>query len=278
MGVPQLDLRQPDRSAAGRPGRARDRVPRLRQHRPHARGLPPARGAPHPQHRPPPRQHALRHGQPGGAGRVVHGGDRLAALEGARGRAHPRDRRAALHRPRDRHRPLHVREHRRGGSSDGRRPDHGGRGAAQRVAAPLRGPALQPPRAAAARARDRRAPRPRRAHRRAPREERLRGDGRIGDRLRGRDRPPARRPGHARGGTRARAARRGPRRAPEGQPARHRQLAGRVADRPHLRRRGPHAGRRLHHRHPLSGVGGGPAQAGPRAAPRVRPGRAGAPQ
>ena len=36
-----------------------------------------ARRRPHPQHRPPPRQHALRHGQPRGARRVVHGGDRV---------------------------------------------------------------------------------------------------------------------------------------------------------------------------------------------------------
>ena len=169
VGVPQLDLRRPDGRAAGRPGRAHDRVPRLRQHRPHARGLPPARRAPHPQHRPPPRQHALRHGQPGGAGGVLHGGDRLAALEGARGRAHPRDRRAALHRPRDRHRPLHVREHRRRGASHGRRPDQPGvepRSVSRRLYEDLPFSRLELLQRALA---TRRAPRRRRAHRRSPR-------------------------------------------------------------------------------------------------------------
>ena len=51
--------------AARRRRRAHDRVPRLRQHRPHAGQLPPARRRAHPQHRSPPRQHALRHREPG---------------------------------------------------------------------------------------------------------------------------------------------------------------------------------------------------------------------
>ena len=52
----------------------------------------------------------------------------------------------------------------------------------------------------------------------------------------------------------------GPRRHAQGEPAGHRQERGRVADRARIRGRGPHAGRRLQHRHPLSGVGGGAAR------------------
>ena len=55
--------------AARRPERAHGRVPRLRQHRPDAGRLPPARGTAHPEHRPPPRQHALRHREPRGCRR-----------------------------------------------------------------------------------------------------------------------------------------------------------------------------------------------------------------
>ena len=68
-------------------------------------------GRAHPQHRPPPRQHALRHGQPRGARGVVHGRDRLGPDARARRRAHADDRRGALRRPRHRHRAIHVREH-----------------------------------------------------------------------------------------------------------------------------------------------------------------------
>ena len=78
--------------------RAHDRVPRLRQHRPHAGRLPPGRRPAHPEHRPPPRQHPLRHGQPGGPGRLVHRRDRLGPGQGARRRDHPADRRRALRR------------------------------------------------------------------------------------------------------------------------------------------------------------------------------------
>ena len=45
--------------------------------------------------------------------RLVHGRDRLRAGEAARRRDHARDRRGALRRPGHRHRPVHVREHRR---------------------------------------------------------------------------------------------------------------------------------------------------------------------
>ena len=61
-----MDFHRRAQRAARRRRRAHDRVPRLRQHRPHAGRLPPAGRPAHPQHRPPPRQHALRHGQPGG--------------------------------------------------------------------------------------------------------------------------------------------------------------------------------------------------------------------
>jgi len=63
--------------AARRPRRAHHRLPGLRQPRAQPdRGLGVA-GRPRAQHRPPPRQHALRHGQPRRRPGVVHGGDRL---------------------------------------------------------------------------------------------------------------------------------------------------------------------------------------------------------
>ena len=57
--------------AARRRRGAHDRVPRLRQHRPHAGELPRPRRRAHREHRPPPRQHAVRHRQPGGRRRIV---------------------------------------------------------------------------------------------------------------------------------------------------------------------------------------------------------------
>ena len=89
---------------ARRRGRAHDRLPRLRQHRPDAGGLPAARAGARAQHRPPPRQHALRHGQPRGARGLVHRGDRLRPRQGARRADHPGDRRGPLRRARHRHR------------------------------------------------------------------------------------------------------------------------------------------------------------------------------
>ena len=89
LRVPLLRARRPAEHAARRPRRAHDRLPRLRQHRPQPGGRLQARGGAHPQHRPPPRQHALRHGQPRGRGRVLHGRDRLGpdARAGRRARA-----------------------------------------------------------------------------------------------------------------------------------------------------------------------------------------------
>ena len=84
LRVPPLDFDGLVERAARRHRRAHGRLPRLRQHRPHAGRLPPAGRRAHPQHRPPPRQHALRHGQPRGARRLVHGRDRLGPGAGAR--------------------------------------------------------------------------------------------------------------------------------------------------------------------------------------------------
>ena len=56
---------------------ARSIYPGLRQHRPQPARDRQARRHAHPQHRPPPRQHALRHGQPRRRRGVVHGRDRL---------------------------------------------------------------------------------------------------------------------------------------------------------------------------------------------------------
>ena len=57
-----------------------------------------------PQHRPPPRQHALRDDQPRRPARVVHGGDGVGPDARARRAGHAGDRRGALRRPGDRHR------------------------------------------------------------------------------------------------------------------------------------------------------------------------------
>ena len=106
---------------------ARDRdLPGLRQHRPHPdRGA--ARRRDDHQHRPPPRQHALRHGQPRRRGGLVHRRARLGADARAGGRAHGADRGGALRRSRDRHRPLLLREHHAARPPDGRRADRGRR-------------------------------------------------------------------------------------------------------------------------------------------------------
>ena len=73
-----------------------------------------ARRRAHPQHRPPPRQHPLRHRQPRRARRLLHGRDRLGPHARSSGvELDADDRRGALRRAGHRHRPLHVREHRR---------------------------------------------------------------------------------------------------------------------------------------------------------------------
>ena len=84
------------------------RLPRLRQHRPHARVAScatRARASVNIDHH----HDNTRFGddQPGRHRRLLDGRDRLRAGEEARGRDHARDRQRALRRPRHRHRPLH---------------------------------------------------------------------------------------------------------------------------------------------------------------------------
>ena len=63
------------------------------------------------QHRPPPRQHALRNREPRRRRGVVDGRGARRCLRRARRRADARDRRGALRGARDRHRTVPVREH-----------------------------------------------------------------------------------------------------------------------------------------------------------------------
>ena len=127
-----------------------------------------ARGRAHPQRRPPPRQHALRDGQPRRARGVVHGRDDLGPDARPRRRADAADRGGALRRPGHRHRQVHVREHRAARAPDGGRADRGRRRRARDLPAPLRGRAAGQARAAGARADQRRALRRRAADADAP--------------------------------------------------------------------------------------------------------------
>ena len=120
--VPLHRARGPGHRAAGRSRRAHARLPGLRQHRPHAaRGAQARRTAAARQHRPPPRQHALRDDQPRRPARVVHGRDGVGPDARARRADHEGDRRGAVRRPGHRHGPLHVREHRPARARDGGR-------------------------------------------------------------------------------------------------------------------------------------------------------------
>ena len=159
------------RAAARRPRRAHDRVPRLRQHRPHAGRLPPAG-----------RAHILNidhhhdNTRFGTVNFVVPEASSTAEIvwglmQGARRRDHAEIARRALHRAGHRHRALHVREHQPARPPDGGGADRRRRGAAQGVPAPLRGPAREPAAAAGARARRRRALRRRAADARPPERE-----------------------------------------------------------------------------------------------------------
>ena len=149
-----------------------------------------------PQHRPPPRQHALRDDQPRRRQRLVHGRDGVGPDAGARRRAHAGDRRGALRRPRHRHRPLHVREHRAARARDGRRAARRRGGRPRHLPAALRGHAAGQARAARARADARRALRRRPAHRHPPHARGLPRHGRRRELLRGRRGPPALGRGH----------------------------------------------------------------------------------
>ena len=188
-------------------------LPRLRQHRPQPGGRAAAPRRPDPQHRPSPRQHALRHGRPRRAGGVVHRRARVGPHARARGGADPVDRRGALRRARDRHRPVHVREHRLARARHGRGADRGRNRRPRDLPAPLRGRPAGQARPAGARPDLGRALRRRAAHDHAPHARGLRRHRRGRELLRGRDRPPARRRGHGAGGAGARPAVRRRRRA-----------------------------------------------------------------
>ena len=112
LRVPLLRPRGPGVGAAAGHRRAHGDLPGLRQHRPQPARDRQARRHPHRQRRPPPRQHALRHDQLGRRRRLLHRGARLVPDARPRRRADADDRRGALRRPRHRHGPLHVREHR----------------------------------------------------------------------------------------------------------------------------------------------------------------------
>ena len=95
------------------------------------------RQLPH-QHRPPPRQHALRRRQPGRNRRFLDGRDRLRPRDRARGRDHAGDRLGALRRPDHRHGQVHVREHQRPHAPHRRRADRRRRRRRRDLPPPLR--------------------------------------------------------------------------------------------------------------------------------------------
>ena len=184
-------------------------------------------GHPHPQHRPPPRQHPLRHGEPRGARGVVHGRDRLASSPRSwapRSRPQIAD---ALYvglvtdTGRFMYENTTPAAHRMAADLI-----EAGVDAARGLPAPLRGPALPPPQLLQRALAERGALRRRRDHGRAPRckadfEETgaLETDSEgIVDHLRAVE-------GTQGGGARARAAGRRPRRPAQGEPARHRRHA-----------------------------------------------------
>ncbi len=163
----------------------------------------------------------------------MHGGDRLAAVQGARRGDHAGHRRRPLRRARHRHRPLHVREHLGRGAPHGRRADRGRRGAAPGLPAPVGGPSVPPAPAPAARAGERRALRRRHDHDRPP--------GRSATtRRRARSRPTRRASSTTSARSRARAIAvlvrellaDGPRGHAQGEPAGHRRQRRRIAASP----------------------------------------------
>ena len=209
-----------------------------------------ARRPAHPQHRPPPRQHPLRHGEPGRTRRPRARPRSSGTWRKELGaEITPRDRRRALRGPRHRHRQVHVREHHAGGPPDGGRADRGRGRAARGLPPPLRGPALPPPPAAPARAR-------RASSATTTARSRSRTSSRTTTRRRARRRPTPRASSTTCAPSRARRVavlvrelladdRDG---HAQGQPARHRRPRRRVADRPRVRRRRAPAGGRLHDR------------------------------
>ena len=129
----------------------------------------------HPQHRPPPRQHPLRHRQLRRPGRLLHRRDRLGPGARARRRADADDRRRAVRRADHRHRLLHVREHRPARAPDGRRADRGRGRRPRHLPAGLRGRSVRQAGAARARPREHRALRRRPPDRLAAERRGLRG-------------------------------------------------------------------------------------------------------
>ena len=172
-----------------------------------------APGALHGQHRPPPRQLALRGRQSRRRRGLLDRRGAARRLRGARPRADAGARRAALHRARHRHRPLPVREHDAEGAATRRRARRGRRGRAQGLPGRLRERPVREAEAPRAGARAGAGVRGRRARRLVPASRRLRG-GRRGRALLGGDhRLPARRRGRRHGRSDPRAAsRRQPRR------------------------------------------------------------------
>ena len=105
------------------------------------------------QHRPPPRQHAVRHVDLVDADASSTGEVLADVFRGAGGPADAGDRRGALHRARHRHRPLPVREHDAEGAAARRRPGRGGRRRAQGLPGRVRDGAVREAEAAGPRAR-----------------------------------------------------------------------------------------------------------------------------
>ena len=207
-------------------------------------------GHPHPQHRPPPRQHPLRHREPRGARGVVHGRDRVAALPRS---SAPRSPPAIAD-------ALYV-----GLVTDtGRFMYENTSAEAHRMAAELIEAGVEPHKVYRRLYEDLpfrrlqllqralasvRAPRRRRDHARPPDQGGLRGDRRARDRLRGHRRPPARRSRAPRWRCSSASCSADDRDGhAQGEPARHRRPRRRVADRPRARRRRPPPGGRLLHR------------------------------
>ena len=185
-------------------------------------------GDAHHQHRPPPRQHPLRHDRPRRRRRLVHRGDRVGPHARPRRRADARGGRGALRRPRDRHRQVHVREHRRARAPHGGRAHRGRRRRARHLPAPVRGHALREARAARPRAGEPAARRRRRADVLAPVARRLPPGRGRGELHRGHHRPPALRGGDEGRRAGARAGQRGGQRPQEGLAARHRRQRRRL--------------------------------------------------
>ena len=230
--VPLLRARRARPRAARGPRRAHGGLPRLRQPRPQPAERAARRRAAA-EHRPPPRQHALRDGQPRRGGRLLHRRDRLGPDAGLGVAPTPAIAEAlyiglVTDTGRFTYENTGPRAHR-----DGRRADRRGRRRARRLPADLRGHAARAS-SSCSRARSRSVQRydeGELTHRRAQRRG-LPRDRRGGELLRGDHRPAARRAGHEGRGARPRALRRRARGPAQGLAARDRRRRRRVGDRP----------------------------------------------